>query len=137
VATFKNADELYGIIGSFLSEVTQQPDMRPKFVESKIAALINYTDPAARILLDCTTDPPTVVNDPPADVNAEINLTMTADDANKFWQGKLNVPVAFAKRRVKVNGSIGKMMKLLPAFQPSYARYRSFLETNGHTDKLI
>ena len=137
MATFQNADEVYEIFAKFLSELTQDSDMRPKFVAADTSFLVNYTDPDSRILVDCTCDPPQVVADPPADAKAEIVLGMSADDGHKFWLGKLNMTVALAKKQVKVSGPMGKMMKLLPALKPGFTRYRTYLEQNGYSDKVL
>jgi putative sterol carrier protein len=137
MATFETADDVYGIFGKFLTELTQEPDMRAKFVAADTSFLVNYTDPDSRILVDCTCDPPRVTTDPPADANAEIKLGMTADDGHKFWLGKLNMTVALAKKQVKVSGPMAKMMKLLPALKPGFAKYRTYLEQNGHSDKVL
>ncbi|MGH9035415.1 MAG: SCP2 sterol-binding domain-containing protein [Acidimicrobiia bacterium] len=133
--TFDSADEVYKIFGSFLDQLTKEPDMRPKFVAADTSFLVNYTDPESRILVDCTCDPPQVVNDPPADAAAEIKLAMSADDGHRFWLGKLNMTVALAKKQVKVTGPMGKMMKLLPALRPAFPRYQAYLEANGYGDK--
>jgi putative sterol carrier protein len=137
MATFQTADEVYEIFGKFLMQLTQEPDMRPKFVAADTSFLVNYSDPESRILVDCTCDPPQVVTDPPADANAEIRLGMSADDGHKFWLGKLNMTVALAKKQVRVSGPMAKMMKLLPALKPGFARYRTYLEQNGYTDKVL
>ena len=137
MATFADAQEVYDTLGAFLAEITSSPDLRPKFVSAKTSFLVTQTDPDSRILVDCTVDPPRVVADPPADATAEINLTMSADDAHRFWQGKLNMTVALAKKQVQVSGPMGKMLKLLPAMRPAFPRYREFLEANGFSDKVI
>lgn len=137
MATFETADDVYEVFGKFLAELTQEPEMRPKFVAAGTSFLVNYTDPDSRILVDCTCDPPKVTTDPPADAAAEIKLNMAADDGHKFWLGKLNMTVALAKKQVKVSGPMGKMMKLLPALKPGFAKYRTYLEANGHSDKVL
>lgn len=135
--TFQSPDEVYKTMGAFLDEITKGPDMRAKFTNADTAFMVNYTDPACRILVDCTQDPPVVTNDPPADAAAEIRLGMSADDAHRFWQGKLNMTVALAKKQVQVSGPMAKMMKLLPALRPAFPRYVQFLEANGHADKVL
>jgi hypothetical protein len=106
-------------------------------VAANTSFLVTTTDPVARILVDCTTDPPVVVNDPPEETAGEITLLMTSDDAHKFWQGKLNVTIAMARKQVKAKGPLSKLMKLLPAIQPAFPRYRSYLEARGHADKVV
>ena len=137
MAMFQSAEEVYATVGSFLAELTQEPDMRPKFVAADTSFLVRYTDPEASILVDCTCDPPKVVTGPPDDATAEINLAMSADDGHKFWLGKLNMTVALAKRQVAVSGPMAKMMKLLPAMRPGFPRYRAYLEANGYGDRVL
>ena len=137
MATFDSAAELHATLGAFLDHITKEPDLRPKFTAADTSFLVSYTAPEARTLVDCTQDPPVVVNDPPADTPAEIRLVMSADDAHRFWQGKLNMTVALAKKQVQVSGPMGKMLKLLPAMRPAFPRYRQFLESNGFSDKVI
>jgi putative sterol carrier protein len=134
---FQSPAEIHATLGAFLDEITKAEDMRPRFTAADTSFLVTYSDPDARTLVDCTVDPPLVVNDPPADATAEINLTMSADDAHRFWQGKLNMTVALAKKQVQVSGPMGKMLKLLPAMRPAFPRYREFLEANGFSDKVI
>ena len=74
-----------------------------------------------------------LVRDDPAP-KGEIVMTMEADTAHKFWLGNLNVPLALAKRKVKVDGNLTKMMGLLPAIGPAYARYAEYLKANGRAD---
>jgi len=137
MAMFGSADEIHATLGAFLAEITQDDEMRPKFTASHTSFLVTYHDPEGRTLVDCTQDPPVVVNDPAGDASAEISLVMSADDAHRFWQGKLNMTVALAKKQVQVSGPMGKMLKLLPAMRPAFGRYRQFLVDNGHADKVI
>ncbi len=137
MATFSSPAEIHATLGAFLAEITKDPEMRPKFTAADTSFLVTYSEPEARTLVDCTQDPPLVVNDPPADAAAEITLAMSADDAHRFWQGKLNMTVALAKKQVQVSGPMGKMLKLLPAMRPAFPRYREFLEANGFSDKVI
>jgi hypothetical protein len=136
VATFQTSDELYDVLGTFLSELTLEPELRPKFVNANTSMLVTYTDPEACILIDCRCDPPLVVPRPPKTTEADISLTMSADDGHRFWLGKYNVALGLAKRQVKVSGSMGTMMKLLPAMQPAFSRYEAFLKTSGRDELL-
>jgi hypothetical protein len=134
--TFQTSEEVAEIIGRFLQEIMLDPDLGPKFAAADAKVLITYTKPDLRLLLDCTANPPTVDIDPTDIGEAEFKLNMSADDGHKFWLGKLNVPMALAKRQVKVDGPLTKMMGLLPAIQPAHARYEAFLQANGHEDRV-
>jgi putative sterol carrier protein len=133
---FASAEEVGEVIGSFMGHITNEPDLRPKFVAAGTSFLVQYTDPGGGILVDCTVDPPRVEINPPEGTDAEIRLSMSADDGHLFWLGQLNMTVALAKKKVKVSGAMAKMMKLLPALRPAFPRYKTFLEANGYGDKL-
>lgn len=134
MAVFQSSDELYKILGGFLEQVVADPQIGPKFAGADLTVLVHYTDPDTTILLDCTQNPPVVTLDPPEGTDGEFKMTMSADDGHKFWQGKFNVALALAKKQVKVDGPLAKMMKLLPAMQPAYAKYKDFLNENGRPD---
>ena len=137
MATFQSAQEVYDTLGTFLAEITSAPDLRPKFVSANTSFLVTQTDPDSRILVDCTVDPPRVINDPGPGDDGEIHMFMSSDDAHKFWQGKLNATIALAKKQIKVQGPLSKLMKLLPAMQPAFGRYKTFLQEHGHSDKVL
>jgi putative sterol carrier protein len=126
VSTFNTAEDVYATIGAFLQEITQDPTMRPKFVAAATSFRVTYTDPAAVMVVDCTQDPP-VVTLGDADMPAEIDLAMSADDGHSFWMGTLNMTIALAKKKVRVSGPMSKMMKLLPAMRPAFPKYREFV----------
>lgn len=137
MTTFKDSAELYEVQGGFLAWITKQDGLQDKFVQANTSFLVDYREPAARILVDCTQDPPVVTLDPPPDVQAEISLHMGADEGHRFWLGKLNLTAAMARRKVSITGSMPKALKLLPAMRPAFARYKAFLEEQGHADKVV
>jgi hypothetical protein len=53
---------------------------------------------------------------------------MSGETANKYFQGKENVAMAIARRRIKTGGDVGAALKLIPITKPVYARYRAYLE---------
>ncbi|HWW54185.1 MAG TPA: SCP2 sterol-binding domain-containing protein [Acidimicrobiales bacterium] len=137
MTTFKDTAEVYAVQGAFLDWITKQDGLREKFVNANTSFLVDYSEPSARILVDCTQDPPVVTCDVGADADAEIGLRMAADDGHRFWLGKLNLTAAMARRKVSITGSMPKALKLLPAMRPAFARYKSFLTDNGHADKVV
>jgi hypothetical protein len=136
VATFQSADEFYGVFGAFLTDLMQDPEIGPRFAEVGKALLMRFSNPDATILLDCTTAPPTVTTAPPAGTEGDVALSMKADDGHKFWLGNYNITLGLAKRSVKVSGNIGAMLGLLPALQPAFGSYESYLKTINREDLL-
>ena len=136
MATFESADEFYGVFGAFLTDLMSDAEIGPKFAEVGKALLMRFSNPDATILLDCTTAPPTVTTAPPAVAEGDVALSMKADDGHKFWLGNYNITLGLAKRSVKVSGNIAAMLGLLPALQPAFARYETYLKTVNREDLL-
>ena len=59
---------------------------------------------------------------------ADVQMTMDADVANRYFQGKENVAMAIARRRIKTSGNVKKALALLPITKPVYKQYREMLE---------
>jgi alkyl sulfatase BDS1-like metallo-beta-lactamase superfamily hydrolase len=135
LAFFTSSEQLYDVFTGFMEDMAADPVLGPKFVKSKTAFRINYTDPDASILVDCTHDP-IQITEGPSDTKPDVELTMKADNGHLFWMGKLKITTAITKRKVKVNGQVTKMMNLLPALDPAFARYRSYLAEKGYDDLL-
>ena len=136
MATFQSQDEMLDILGAFLQQMMQDPALGPKMATADVTMLVTYTDPDTTLLLDCKQNPPVVTFNPPADVESEFKMAMSADDGHKFWQGKFNVALALARKKVTVEGNLAKMMKLLPAVQACFPKYEQFLKEKGREDLL-
>ena len=58
----------------------------------------------------------------------EVKMTMDSDVANRYFQGKENVAMAIARRRIKTSGNVKKALALIPITKPVYDMYRDMLE---------
>ena len=47
---------------------------------------------------------------------------MSSETANKYFQGKENVAVAIARRRIKTGGDVKAALSLIPITKPVYAQ---------------
>jgi len=54
-------------------------------------------------------------------------MTMSSEVANKYFQGRENVPIAIARRRIKTGGDVKSALKLIPITKPIYERYRDLV----------
>ena len=55
-------------------------------------------------------------------------MKMSSEVANRYFQGKENVAMAIARRRVKTSGNVKKALALMPITKPVFARYTALLE---------
>jgi hypothetical protein len=58
----------------------------------------------------------------------EVGMVMDSDIANRYFQGKENIAMAIARRRIKTSGNVKKALALIPITKPVYGRYREMLE---------
>jgi hypothetical protein len=141
VGVFKDAAELYQCIGGFFKEATKDPDMAPKIAASKLVIRFNYTDPESTITVDAKNPPAAGqyfnIFEGPNDLTPDVDMSMTADIAHRFWHGKVNLVQALAKGEMKAKGPIPAILKLLPAIKPAYTLYPEFLRKIGKGDKVV
>ena len=61
------------------------------------------------------------------DWEPKVQMAMSTETANRYFQGKENVAMAIARRRIKTGGDVKAALSLIPITKPIYARYRALL----------
>src|SRR5688572_23839223 len=62
------------------------------------------------------------------DWEPKVKMTMSSETANKYFQGKENVAMAIARRRIKSGGDVKAALALMPVTKPVFAQYRAMVE---------
>jgi hypothetical protein len=62
------------------------------------------------------------------DWDPKVKMTMSTETCNKYFQGKENVAMAIARRRIKTGGDVKAALALIPITKPIYARYRELVD---------
>ena len=62
------------------------------------------------------------------DWEPKVRMTMSSETANRYFQGKENVAVAIARRRIKTGGDVRAALSLIPITKPVFPRYREMVE---------
>jgi putative sterol carrier protein len=132
---FRDAQDVYDCIGKIFVEAIADPEIGPRTKEAGLTIRFNFSDPASTIYVDFAQGEVLFGDDVPDTVPA-IRMEMKADDANKFWLGKLNLVMAMARGQVKAKGSVPEMLKMLPLAKPLYARYEAALQANGRYELI-
>jgi hypothetical protein len=57
----------------------------------------------------------------------KVKMTMSSETANRYFQGKENVAIAIARRRIKAGGDVKAALAIIPITKPLYARYREMI----------
>ena len=131
--SFKSAQECREVMDQVFEMMSTDPDMGPKLREAETPQRFEFPD------LDL------VVNITAADDGGEqclrwewtddvdwepaVKMTMDSDVANRYFQGRENVAMAIARRRIKTSGDVKKALALLPMTKPVFERYRALVES--------
>lgn len=136
MSTFKDADEVYTLIGKAMEACVVEPAFVEATKDGNLVVLIKQTDPNASILVDFPGQK-VLVGDAAEAADSTVLLRMSSDNANRFWQGKLNFTLAMAQRKIKLEGKRSTALGLLPLTGPIFDTYKAILTEAGRTDLLV
>lgn len=133
MAAFTDEDDLRRYVGGIFEQALEDEKLGPKLVGTGVTLKVVTSDPAAVLIIDL---PNRRVGLGTPDDPADATMRMTSDIANRFWQGKVNMPVAMARGQVKVDGRIGSLLKLVPSTKQLFPAYVALLHADGRDDLL-
>jgi hypothetical protein len=129
---FRSAEELRDVMDRVFSMMSEDGDMGRALREADVPQRFEFDDLGL------------VVNVRPGREGEEANLhwewsdevdweprvrmTMGSETANRYFQGKENVAIAIARRRIKAAGDVRAALSLIPITKPVYSRFRALVE---------
>ena len=131
---FSDQREVLDYLGGVFRLGLADDELGPKLAASGLVLQFDYADPDTVITVDTAAGQGvegTIDGREP-----DATLSMTAETANKFWQGKLNLPMAMARGVVKVEGNKTSLLKLEPMSKKLYPIYAERLSADGRDDLL-
>jgi hypothetical protein len=132
MAEFKSAAEFREVMDKVFTIMSTDPAMGPKLREARVPQRFEFPDQDAvvNITHDDSGGGQNLRWEWSDDVDWEpkVEMTMDSEVANKYFQGKENVPIALARRRIKSSGDIKAALKLIPITKPVFEQYRELLE---------
>jgi hypothetical protein len=131
---FTNADEVVHYIGGIFETAFADPEIGPKLKATGIVLRVISTDPESAFVLDMGNHK-VIAGDTQSDVSA--TMTMSAEMQNAYWQGKVNLPFAMARGKVKVEGNVAQLLKLAPLGKSLYPVYIERLKADGRDDLVV
>jgi hypothetical protein len=61
------------------------------------------------------------------DWEPKVKMAMSSETANRYFQGRENIAIAIARRRIKTGGDVKAALAIIPITKPLYARYRDMI----------
>lgn len=61
------------------------------------------------------------------DWEPRVQMAMSSETANRYFQGRENVALAIARRRIKAGGDVKAALTLIPITKPVFAHYQQMI----------
>jgi putative sterol carrier protein len=134
---FTDAQEVYQHLGGLLEDVVADEELGGR-LQQELNTVVQYRlrGPDSMVTLKLVAEEAREVDMGPTPLKPEVVVAMEADLAHRFWLGEVNPTVAMAKGQLLTKGPASKILKLVPALQPVFGRYRERLATAGREDLL-
>jgi SCP-2 sterol transfer family len=127
---FKTAQEFREVMDRTFTLMSEDPEMGPKLRDADTPQRFEFTDLDLVVNVRAGgADEPNLAWEWSDDVSWEpkVRMTMSSETANKYFQGKENIAIAIARRRIKTGGDVKAALAIIPITKPLYARYREMV----------
>jgi hypothetical protein len=131
-AEFHSPEEFREVMDKVFGLMDDDPDMGPKLKAADVPQRFEFTDVDLVVNIraaeagedgnlhwEWTDD---------VDWEPKVRMAMSSETANRYFQGKENVPMALARRRIKAGGDVKAAISLIPVTKPVYAQYTALVD---------
>ena len=131
-ATFSiHPTEFREVMDRTFALMSDDPDMGPKLRDADTPQRFEFTDRRSRRQHPRrrARSEPNLVWEWTDDIAWEpkVKMAMSSETANRYFQGKENVAIAIARRRIKAGGDVKAALAIIPITKPLFARYREMI----------
>jgi hypothetical protein len=128
--SFNSLQEFREVMDRTFALMSEDPEMGPRLREADTPQRFEFTD--LDLVVNIRAGQPGEPNlawEWTDDVSweAKVKMTMTSETANRYFQGKENVAIAIARRRIKAGGDVKAALAIIPITKPVFARYREMI----------
>ena len=131
-AQFSSPAEVREVMDRVFALMDEDPEMGPRLKAADVPQRFEFTDVDMVVNIraagagedgnlhwEWTDD---------VDWEPKVRMAMSSETANRYFQGKENVAMAIARRRIKAGGDVKAALSLIPVTKPVYARYTALLD---------
>jgi hypothetical protein len=130
MAEFKSSAELKEVMNRTFTLMSEDPEMGPKLREADTPQRFEFTDFDLVVNIRAGAEgEPNLAWEWSDDISWEpkVKMAMSSETANKYFQGKENVAIAIARRRIKTGGDVKAALAIIPITKPLFERYREMV----------
>jgi hypothetical protein len=129
-AAFKSVAEFREVIDRTFTIMREDPEIGPRLREADTSQRFEFPDVQLVVNVRAgARGEPNLIWDWSDHVDWEprVRMIMTSEIANRYFQGKENVAIAIARRRIKASGDLKAALAILPLTKPVFARYQEMI----------
>ena len=130
---FNSSREFREVMDKVFEIMSTDPDMGPQLRDAEVPQRFEFPDMDMVVNITYATGSEDGNNlrwewTDDVDWDPEVEMSMDSEVANRYFQGKENIAMAVARRRIKTSGNLKKALALVPITKPVYAQYRDLVE---------
>jgi hypothetical protein len=130
MTSFKSEQEFREVMDRTFTLMSEDPEMGPQLRDADTPQRFEFTDVDMVVNIRAgREDEPNLAWEWSDEVDWEpkVKMTMSSDTANRYFQGKENVAIAIARRRIKAGGDVKAALAIIPITKPLFPRYREMI----------
>ena len=130
MAEFKSPGEFREVMDRTFALMRDDPEMGPKLRDADTPQRFEFTDLDLIVNIRAGgADEPNLAWEWSDDIDWEpkVKMTMSSEIANKYFQGKENVAIAIARRRIRAGGDVKAALAIMPITKPLFEYYREMI----------
>jgi hypothetical protein len=129
---FKSTKEFREVMDRIFTMMDSDPEMGPKLRAADVPQRFEFSDVDMVVNIraageredgnlhwEWTDD---------IDWKPKVQMTMSSEIANRYFQGKENIAIAIARRRIKAGGDVKAALAIIPITKPVYAQYSEVVD---------
>ncbi|HEY7933367.1 MAG TPA: hypothetical protein VID48_06025 [Solirubrobacteraceae bacterium] len=130
-ASFSSVAEFREVMDRLFGHMSDDPEMGPALREADVPQRFEFEDLdlVMNVRAGRPGEPGNLHWEWTDDIDWEprVRMNMSSEVANRYFQGRENVALAIARRRIKTGGDIRAALALIPITKPVYAHYRAMV----------
>ncbi|HEU4703163.1 MAG TPA: hypothetical protein VFS37_11840 [Conexibacter sp.] len=132
MSAFRSAKEFREVMDRVFALMDGDADMGPRLRDADVPQRFEFEDFDLVVNIRAATpgEDANLVWEWSDDVgwDAKVHMKMSSETANRYFQGKENVALAIARRRIKTGGDVKAALALIPITKPVFGHYRELVE---------
>jgi hypothetical protein len=130
VSVFRSPEEFREVMDRTFTLMSEDPEMGPRLREADTPQEFKFPDLEMVVNIRAgNADEPNLAWEWTDQVAWEpkVRMEMSSETANRYFQGKENVAIAIARRRIKAGGDVKAALAIIPITKPLFQRYREMI----------